>query len=244
VCPCRRHGLQPCRARASPNSIRCPACSGRRFSFGVARRRQLLGIFCGARRSLRWLSICRWRPAAKYFVYVSASAIVGRVLVALIVQRVGRRPVGIVFGFAAALAIGLAGYFHSMLLAGFPLFVVLIATSAFFVEGGMGSIAPYTIEQYGVRLGSRASGLGHAAAGVGKITGPLALVLIAGTGNLVRPQATAAAVFPALLLLALCMLAVAFAFIFLAVETHGRAMAFGSEEEPAASQQPVTSAAG
>ena len=165
-------------------------------------------------------------------------------LVALIVQRVGRRPVGIVFGFAAALAIGLAGYFHSMLLAGFPLFVVLIATSAFFVEGGMGSIAPYTIEQYGVRLGSRASGLGHAAAGVGKITGPLALVLIAGTGNLVRPQATAAAVFPALLLLALCMLAVAFGFIFLALETHGRAMAFGSEEEPAASQQPVTSAAG
>ena len=87
-------------------------------------------------------------------------------------------------------------------------------------------------------------GLGHAAAGVGKITGPLALVLIAGTGNLVRPQATAAAVFPALLLLALCMLAVAFGFIFLALETHGRAMAFGSEEEPAASQQPVTSAAG
>jgi hypothetical protein len=49
--------------------------------------------------------------------------------------------------------------------------------------------------------------------------------LIAGTGNIVRPQATVAAVFPALLLLAFCMLAVAFAFIFLAVETHGRAMA-------------------
>ena len=182
--------------------------------------------------------------AAKYFVYVSAAAMIGRVLVALIVQRVGRRPVGIVFGFAAAVAIGSAGYLHSALLVGFPLFVVLIAASAFFVEGGMGSIAPYTIEQYGVRLGSRASGLGHAAAGVGKITGPLALALIAGTGNLVRPQATAAAVFPAMLLLALCMLAVAFAFIFLAAETHGRAMALGPEEEPTASPQPASNAAG
>jgi putative MFS transporter len=182
--------------------------------------------------------------AAKYFVYVSAAAMVGRVLVALIVQRVGRRPVGIVFGFAAAVAIGSAGYLHSPLLVGFPLFVVLIAASAFLVEGGMGSIAPYTIEQYGVRLGSRVSGLGHAAAGVGKITGPLALALIAGTGNLVRPQSTPAAVFPALLLLAFSMLAVAFAFIFLAAETLGRAMALGPEEEPAASRQPVTSAAG
>ena len=163
--------------------------------------------------------------AAKYFFYVGLTAMVGRVLVALIVHRVGRRPVGVVFGFGAAIALVVAGWFNGAVIAGFPLFVVLIAAAAFFVEGGLGNIAPYTIEQYGVRLGSRASGLGHAAAGIGKITGPLTLALIAGTGNLVQPHATAAAVFPALLFLAVNMLAVALAFMFLARETHGQAMA-------------------
>lgn len=162
--------------------------------------------------------------AAKYFFYVGVVAMVGRVLVALVVHRVGRRPVGIVFGFGAAVALAIAGWFNAAVIAGFPLFVVLIAAAAFFVEGGLGNIAPYTIEQYGVRLGSRASGLGHAAAGLGKITGPLTLALIAGTGNLVQPQATAAAVFPALMFLAVNMLAVALVFVFLARETHGRAM--------------------
>ena len=74
--------------------------------------------------------------AVKYFVYVSATAMLGSALVALIVQRVGGRPVGIVFGFVAAVALGFARYFHAVLIAGFPLFVVLIAVSASFVEGG------------------------------------------------------------------------------------------------------------
>jgi putative MFS transporter len=160
--------------------------------------------------------------AAEYFVYVSAVAMAGRVLVALIVQRIGRRQVGIVFGLLAAVAIAAAGYWHGVVIGGFPLFVVLVAVAGFFVDGGLGNIAPYTIEQYGVRLGSRASGLGHAAAGIGKITGPLTLALIAGSGNLIKPQATADAVLPSFLVLAVCMLAVALAFTFLTVEMHGR----------------------
>ncbi|HZU90333.1 MAG TPA: MFS transporter, partial [Stellaceae bacterium] len=170
--------------------------------------------------------------AARYFVYVSGAAMIGRILVALIVQRLGRRPIGIVFGFAAALALAAAGYFHAVVLGGLPLFVVLVAAAAFFLDGGMANIAPYTIEQYGVRLGARSSGLGHAAAGVGKITGPLVLALIAGTGNLVKPQATGAAVFPAFLVLALAMLAAALAFVFLAQETHGRAITLDPETRP------------
>jgi putative MFS transporter len=175
--------------------------------------------------------------AAKYFVYVSASAILGRVLVAFLAQQVGRRRVGIAFGFASVIALAFAGYFHAVVLDGFPLFVILVAVSAFFVDGGLGNLAPYTIEQYGVRLGSRSSGLGHAAAGWGKIMGPLALALIAGSSNLVRPHATAAAVYPAFLFLALNMLFVALAFVFLAVEMHGRPIGF---EEAAAEARPAT----
>jgi putative MFS transporter len=97
----------------------------------------------------------------------------------------------------------------------------------------MSNIAPYTIEQYGVRLGGRSSGLAHAAAGFGKIAGPLVLALIAGTGNLLRPEATEAAVFPAFLLLAFCMLLVTFAFLFLSVEMHGREIGFEPAGAPA-----------
>lgn len=171
--------------------------------------------------------------AAGYFIYVSSCSIVGKLLIAVIAQKLGRRRVGIVFGFAAVGFLVLAGYFNAVMIGGFPLFVILIAATAFFVDGSLGNLAPYTIEQYGVRLGGRASGLGHAAAGIGKILGPLTLALIAGTGNIISPHATQQAVFPAFLFLAFCMLLVGLSFVFLAVETHGRAMALEPEQRAA-----------
>jgi MFS transporter, putative metabolite:H+ symporter len=163
--------------------------------------------------------------AATYFIFVALAAIAGRLLVALSAQKIGRRRVGIVCSFAAIVFLALAGYFHAVIVGGLPMFGVLVAASAFFVDGGLSNITPYTIEQYGVRLGARSSGLGHAAAGIGKILGPLSLAVIAGTSNILRPQATAAAVLPAFLFLAFCMLLVALSFLFLARETHGRAIA-------------------
>jgi MFS transporter, putative metabolite:H+ symporter len=180
--------------------------------------------------------------AAAYFIYVSSCSIVGKLLIAVIAQKFGRRRVGIVFGFAAVGFLIPAGYFNAVMIGGFPLFVILIAAAAFFVDGSLGNLAPYTIEQYGVRLGGRGSGLGHAAAGIGKILGPLALAVIAGTGNIISPHATQQAVFPAFLFLAFCMLLVGLSFVFLAVETHGRSMAIepesrGSPRQPAAARR-------
>jgi putative MFS transporter len=111
--------------------------------------------------------------------------------------------------------------------------IVLVAASAFFVEGNFSNLAPYTVEQYGVRLGARSSGLGQAANGVGKILGPLALALIAGSDNIVSPKATAEAVLPAFIFLGVGMLLVAGAFAFLGIETHGRAMEELSPKEQA-----------
>jgi putative MFS transporter len=71
-------------------------------------------------------------------------------------------------------------------------------------------------------MGARASGLGQGANGVGKILGPLSLAVIAGTGNVVAPQATMDAVLPAFMFLAACGLATGLAFTFLAPETHGK----------------------
>ena len=168
--------------------------------------------------------------AAKYFIYVSGTGIVGKIIVSLIASKTGRRSLGVVFGFASVVFLVLAGYFNSVLIGdGFPLFIVLIAASAFCVEGGFSNLAPYTVEQYGVNMGSRSSGLGQAANGVGKILGPLALALLAGSSNVIAPKATAEAIFPAFVFLGVTMAAVALAYAFLGVETHGKAMAMGHE---------------
>ena len=47
---------------------------------------------------------------------------------------------------------------------------------------------------------------------------------------MVSPQATSDAVLPAYLFLAFAMLLVGLSFVFLAVETHGKAMGIGDEE--------------
>jgi MFS transporter, putative metabolite:H+ symporter len=168
--------------------------------------------------------------AAKYFVYVSATGIIGKIIVSLIAPLLGRRSLGVLFGFLAVVFLVLAGYYNGALIGGFPLFVILVAASAFFVEGGFSNLAPYTVEQYGVNLGSRSSGLGQAANGVGKILGPLALALLAGSDNVIAPKATEAAVFPAFIFLAVCMALVTLAFAVLGIETHGKAMALAGEE--------------
>lgn len=167
--------------------------------------------------------------AAKYFIYVSGAGVTGKIIVSLIAPMMGRRACGIVFGFLTVVLLCAAGYYNDILVDGFPLFIILIAASAFFAEGGFSNLAPYTVEQYGVALGSRSSGLGQAANGVGKILGPLALALLAGSSNIIAPKATAEAIFPAFMFLAATMLAVALAYVFLGVETHGRAIALGQE---------------
>ena len=169
--------------------------------------------------------------AAKYFLYISAGGVTGKILACVIAPMMGRRALGVTFGLLAAIGLCLAGYYNDVLVSGFPLFVILTAGAAFFAEGGFSNLAPYTIEQYGVSLGSRASGLGQAANGVGKILGPLALAILAGSDNIIAPKATAEAVFPAFVFLGATMLAVALAFAFLGVETHGKQIALSHAAE-------------
>ena len=171
--------------------------------------------------------------AAKYFVFVSAAGVTGKIIVTLISPLMGRRLLGVLWGFGGVVALAAAGYYNSVLLGGLPLLVILLCCSTFCIEGGFSNLAPYTVESYGVRMGARSSGLGQTANGVGKIVGPLSLALIAGTSNLVSPQATQEAVFPAFLFLAFCMLLVGLSFLLLGVETHGRAMALDAGGEPA-----------
>jgi MFS transporter, putative metabolite:H+ symporter len=168
--------------------------------------------------------------AAKFFVFVTLGGVTGKIVVTLLAPLTGRRWLGVVWGFGGVVALAAAGYYSNVIVGGLPAMVILLCASTFFIEGGFANFAPYTVERYGVRLGARASGLGQAANGVGKIVGPLSLALIAGSSNVVSPQATSDAVLPAYLFLAFCMLLVGLSFVFLGVETHGKAMGIGDEE--------------
>ncbi len=170
------------------------------------------------------------RQAAHFFVYVTAAGIVGKFLFSFIAPLLGRRRLGQLHGYGTFLSLAAAAYFHSTILGGISLFVVALAFTDFFNSGGFSNLAPYTPEAYGVRMGARASGLGQAANGVGKILGPLSLAVIAGTSNVLKPAATEAAVFPAFMFLAFCGLLIALAFTFLAHETHGKVMPQDAEE--------------
>src|SRR5215472_13486137 len=164
------------------------------------------------------------KQAAHFFVYVSAAGILGKIVFSFAAPLFGRRRLGQIHGFGTFLALAAAAYFHSVLLGAISIFVVALAVADFFNAGGFSNLAPYTPEAYGVRMGSRASGLGQGANGAGKIIGPLSLAVIAGTSNVLKPAATEAAVFPAFMFLACCGLAIGLAFTFLARETHGKAV--------------------
>jgi putative MFS transporter len=172
--------------------------------------------------------------AAAYFVIVSGAGVAGKIVVTLIAPLMGRRLLGVLWGFGGAVALFLAGYFNSVMIGAMPLLIVLFACSTFCIEGGFSNLAPYTVESYGVTMGARSSGLGQTANGFGKIIGPLSLALIAGSSHLVSPEQTAAAVFPAMLFLAFAMLLVGLSFLFLGVETHGKPIALGSDEPTSA----------
>jgi putative MFS transporter len=171
--------------------------------------------------------------AAKYFIFVALGGVAGKIVVTFLAPLMGRRPLGVLWGVGGVIALAAAGYYNNVVLDGLPLMVVLLCASTFFIEGGFSNLAPYTVESYGVNLGARASGLGQAANGVGKILGPLSLALIAGTSNIISPQATADAVLPAYMFLAGCMALVGLSFLILGVETHGKAMALATERAPA-----------
>jgi putative MFS transporter len=82
----------------------------------------------------------------------------------------------------------------------------------------------YTSEIWPSKVRGVGSGLCFAASGVGKITGPLGLGLIAGSANIILPQATRNAAIPAFAYLAFWFAIVSAAFFFLGIETRGRTL--------------------
>ena len=167
------------------------------------------------------------RRAATYFIGISLAGLVGRMVMTVLAQRIGRVPTGWIVGYGGAAALALAAAFHQSWLYGAPLFFVFLLAAQFFYDGGFSNVTTYAAELFPVRFGARAMGLSAASGGAGKIVGPLVLGLLAGTGNLVTPHATEHAVAPAFFFLAGACLVVGLSYSLLGVETHRRTLALG-----------------
>jgi MFS transporter, putative metabolite:H+ symporter len=162
--------------------------------------------------------------AAHYFVYASIFSILGRVLFSVLPLYIGRRGAAMVGTLGSVLVMLAILALYREFIAGWSVFALLVVFGAAFYSGCFSNMTPYVVEVFPVSLGGRAFGLAQAANGIGKILGPVCLALIAGSSDVVSPKATADAIAPAFLFLAVCELAALIAIIAYRREPHGRPM--------------------
>jgi putative MFS transporter len=160
--------------------------------------------------------------AAGYFVYASIFSLLGRVLFSVLPLYMGRRGAAIVGTLISVVVMLAIATFYREFIAGWSVFALLIVIGAAFYSGAFSNMSPFVVEVFPVSLGGRAVGLAQAANGVGKILGPVCLALIAGSSDVVSPKATADAVGPAFLFLAICELAALVAIVAYRKEPHGK----------------------
>ena len=178
--------------------------------------------------------------AALLFGIVTVGSFAGRLCFSFLPQRVGRRPCGVLMGLGAVPLLVLAAVSGETEVAGASLFLLSLVAAAFFVDGGFANLAPYTSEVFPTHLRTHGMGLAWAMSGIGRIVGPLGVALIAGTGDLIEPEATLDAMLPAFLYLAAFSLLVGVAFLSVRLEPHGRDLETLSaelEEEAARSER-------
>jgi MFS transporter, putative metabolite:H+ symporter len=173
-------------------------------------------------------------------IWISLVAIFGRFFCAWLSDALGRRPAGVLTCLAAALTMSLAGYLHDAYLGTVSLFYALIVVNGFFGPGTYAIIGPYMTEVWPASLRASGLGLAYGTSNLGKFIGPAGLALIAGTSNLVSPQATLDAIIPAFNYFAVWYVLAALVFWLIAIETRGRTI----EELDAALVKPASAKAG
>jgi putative MFS transporter len=160
--------------------------------------------------------------AAALFVLVAVGSFAGRLFFSFFPHRVGRRVCGMLMGFGAAPPLVAAALSERSELADVSLFLLALIAAAFFVDGGFANLAPYTPEVFPTSLRTHGMGLAWAVSGVGRIIGPLVIGLMAGSGDLIDPEATLDALRPSFLFLAAFSLLVGVGFLLVRIEPHGR----------------------
>lgn len=159
--------------------------------------------------------------AAGYFVFISIAGIAGRAIWTITPQFIGRWRSALICLWGAAAAITAAAFLHPYFVAGIPVFLLCLIVGSLFYDGGASNSSPYGTELYPVRLAGLGGGVVQMVSGLAKLVGPIILALIAGSSNLLSPEATEAAITPGFLALAAFAIIGGTATLFLRIETHG-----------------------
>ncbi len=175
--------------------------------------------------------------AATYFIYVTLGGFAGRILFSLLANWIGRRATGLLMGFGGAAFLIVAAFTGSVFIGGVSLLVITFVLADIFLDGGFVNLAPTSSEVFPTRLRAHGTGLSQVVSGVGKILGPLGLAVVAGTSNIVNPEATREAITPGLIFLAAFSVLAALGFL-LFPETRGRTLE-DMEEEVEAQRRPL-----
>jgi MFS transporter, putative metabolite:H+ symporter len=157
--------------------------------------------------------------AAYLFLWVKLSGIAGRIAFAWLADAMGRRNAGMLAGFGGAAVIAATGALHNEYFNGVSLFWLGIVIGDFFYDGGFAIIGPYLSEVWPTRLRTTGMGAAYGFGGIGKIIGPLGLALIVGTGDVISPKATLAAIEPSFAYFTAWMVLCGCAFLFFGFET-------------------------
>jgi putative MFS transporter len=159
--------------------------------------------------------------AAHLYIWVTVAVTLGRVIFSFLSETIGRRLAGALSGFGAAIAILLAGILHNALLGSVSVLWLMIVVAGFFLDGGGAVLGPYMAEVWPIRLRTTGMGSAYGFGGLGKLLGPIGLTLIAGTSNVMNPEATLKAIGPAFSYFAACAALSGCAFLFFGLETGG-----------------------
>ncbi|TDP56683.1 putative MFS transporter [Kocuria sp. AG109] len=135
--------------------------------------------------------------AARWFIGISLASLVGRLAAARLADVVGRRPVLLVCGLGGAAASLWAAHAGSAQLGPVGVFYLAMAAIMLFGDGAFGILNAYGAELFPTPVRASGLGLGYGLGASGKVVGPMLLALVSGSGNLVSPAATQAAIVPA-----------------------------------------------
>jgi len=157
-------------------------------------------------------------------IWIALMAIAGRFLCSWISDAWGHRAAGVFSCLTAAVFMSLAGYMHSVFIAGVSMFYVMLLLQSFFGSGNYSIVGPYMGELWPGRLRGSGMGFVYGIGNLGKFIGPAGLALIAGSSNYVKPEATLDALIPGFNYFAFWYVLGAFAFWFIGFETSRRSI--------------------
>jgi len=130
--------------------------------------------------------------AAFYFLIISTGGFIGRLAGGFLLDSLGRRMTGILFAVCTSICCIIAAFTFNMYIGTVPVIVLAMWFVSVFGDGGTGIMVSYVGEVWPKHLRATGQGWGAGTGNIARIFAPLVLAILAGSSNLVQPEATAA----------------------------------------------------